>query len=1562
MQLMSAKPKSAYSSANVDHEALRELQLVSEIGVFGDLAPLISFIQKGTLTKIVHCITHFSSVNEIGQLARTTKPLVQILEVINFVLHEPEEKSTHLAIKLSLLEEKDRIAEFYSEFCTNLKVVYKTYGLRKPASVIALTKVLQCLLEYGNHSIIIKFLDLFDFNHPTILKILVPTKDDFEKKVLPLESMRSSFVTLWIAICASSNAALRKAILTNFKNMNNFWKYMEMERYEIITKVMKFLDRYVLGEQSFKRATKCQILNENFLYNFRSMFALIKNENDRKDDDDLEDFSVFKTSFVAFMNTLVTDQTKGITYPQNEFGSPLVINNVTFKINNKLIYTLLTSLKPWESFTQLQYVMKILTHNDELVPPYMNWIVASSGGYHDPSLSSYWIGHTLLYTEILKAHDLPLKSEYISLVPLSKSAMTECIAYPTDLVKQLSLQLILLELKRLTDSTTSSPNQALVESVLANLPPNAAYLPLLAHKNDLIRLAATEIVVKLEHLVPSSSSSSIVSLVSKSLMEMDIATCGRLDLIFLDKYLSIQSNNDLKWWQKSSLGNSFFTSLLKLSNIPILNKRILQILNRITSSTLAFNKINSIESPLLLLIESTAPIMDSELCSKLWNCLDETISRSVLTPYKYLDQSHKDFDDLSVFVVALFEQLNFIANIQSEKAILKWLDSLMTKLAIVGEPLSAIRKISEMNNFDLNIDFDNLKSKEQIITRLDFAETVLFLNQAVKVPKKDSSIFDFFNRMGDYLLTQPLSDKSLLKFITNPTRWAFLTSLSSGHELTDNEILATSLFADLLEHLNFDFTMTSLNEFIFELCTTTLSKLKQALLSKYLWVLRENQLLTLSGQFSNEKIILGVYRTLIIRGIEFSPNYPKLLNIKSPEVVEILKCCPLDVEFFPMIMQDSRLHFLLKDPSQDLIDFLLNSETVEDAVLYHVAHSSSELVNKHKDRIISLARSLSDWDQSLRIFTSHPDIFDANEVLSLNFAKARNSFKLSMTTEFVDFLKKHILFLDLPATQAEMNYWLHKAMLYVTKKFAESATLSVKFDSFLISFSSLIESLDGFWSRIPLSIINSQLEVLLAHQSWIQFEKYVTYVNTIILLAQPNLIDSKKLIGLFATNQKNQLFKNPDKEHAELRSQSALILYTLFRFNETELSTLTFLKQILVFYFGSTRADDLLIKTILSLIEKKILKSWISLVSNWDFLEVSESDLDLVGEEKLMIRDRSSFVVALNKAFVKNTILNYVGTPAISVVNLLDDFHSFAEKCPVGAYHETSYDPEFLMLAIINNKELVNEEDGLVKFNMPKLIDSGLLRVIVTSLSFNGVRDLARIILNGMLRFLVKHESEMKDKNVLKVYLASVLHTMRESDHTSSVVWYTVGSFVEILTNPGHFLYERVFRCVLSTPTYKATEIPLFQTISLCLSNNDAIEEENYYRQATWMVQQLAGGVKTKHDLKVLRNNGVIEWVLNVSNSPYLNGAQKSKFLRFLYDVQRMDKEGSDMLVTKYASLSSLEVMKPSNGNSVFSNTTQSLNVDQIALRFGIASNSQKRVRDWTCDNVESAIKRIHSI
>lgn len=220
-----------------------------------------------------------------------------------------------------------------------------------------------------------------------------------------------------------------------------------------------------------------------------------------------------------------------------------------------------------------------------------------------------------------------------------------------------------------------------------------------------------------------------------------------------------------------------------------------------------------------------------------------------------------------------------------------------------------------------------------------------------------------------------------------------------------------------------------------------------------------------------------------------------------------------------------------------------------------------------------------------------------------------------------------------------------------------------------------------------------------------------------------------------------------------------------------------------------------------------------------------------------------------------------------------------------------------------------------------------------------------------------------KDKNIYKVYLSNILHTLRTSDDIPSIVWHIYSSFIPILSNPGHFLYEKSFRYVLSNPTIKNNDIPLYTNIILSMTSDSQSEnDESYYRQVAWLLENIIDGTSTIKDLDILKFKGIFEWVLNLSNSPFVTMKVKSLILKLLYIVQSID-QGSDMLITRFGVLTSLEQLlnRIDLGKENVFDEQLKLNLDQVVIRFGLSVGGTKRIRDWCGDDLGGYIKRIHT-
>jgi nucleolar pre-ribosomal-associated protein 1 len=178
---------------------------------------------------------------------------------------------------------------------------------------------------------------------------------------------------------------------------------------------------------------------------------------------------------------------------------------------------------------------------------------------------------------------------------------------------------------------------------------------------------------------------------------------------------------------------------------------------------------------------------------------------------------------------------------------------------------------------------------------------------------------------------------------------------------------------------------------------------------------------------------------------------------------------------------------------------------------------------------------------------------------------------------------------------------------------------------------------------------------------------------------------------------------------------------------------------------------------------------------------------------------------------------------------------------------------------------------------------------------------------------------------------------------------------VAVLSNPGHFLYEKAFRYVLSTPSLKHYEIPLYNLITNPKDNDN----EWYYRELNWLIENTTDGIITQADISVLKNALILEGFLNLINSKYANIKLKTSILRLLYKITRID-QGSDLLITRFGALCDLElIIDQLDGGSVVDSQME-VNIDEILVNFAVGVRSSKRVRNWTNDELDNNLKRIH--
>lgn len=1696
--------------------ALGRLGLLSEkIGrleaVFGDEEQMKQFIREGGLLKMLSNWSYAAAVNDHKNFVDMLVKMASILEAV----YKFEEE-----------ELRKQVFDFYSSmFDEYLKPVYRCLSSAKPQLTNSILAVISHGLEM-DQSVVSQFMDKFDLHLSSLPKLLVPSRMDLEKygdqkdrRSGHANLIRYNFIEFWLRLLSRVSPFIRKDLmLAHTKIMNNLWKYMpDIDTVHVLLQIFDFIDKCILEERVFKKSTKCTILNENFIHRFQPIFRRLGAINDDK----------FKDRFLFIIRKITTDFNQGLCYPNftcwqfaTESGVNVKANSKTFKINNKLIYTYLTTFKPWEHYFQLSVVVDILNANAELVTPYLNWIVQHSGGYHDPSLSSWWVGHTLLYRKILELNlpkvrsdavlDTNIVLENIVLPPLSKLTLQKCVDSKHLLVVQLSLQLLISTLERLKKVLAMNLNvdkHKLINSVMTELPDfnylvhrlnTIRQITLEKTSLNLVKLTIAMTLVRYQQMYPVSSQmlGKIVNEEINGIFTDDNRQklASGFNLALLECYLSIQSyqleNLELNWFNSTKNGNSFFSCLVKLAADPEVSNSFLEkvyiLLEKLTQGTLLFNE-NFVISPLVALLHLFRSI-DTTTISKVWDLLDNTISRCVKSPYKYLDYSHMAFNDVSVFVLILFDQIKYIIKKEDGNSLfIQWLLVFLKNLILIGEDKQSIKLLVEKylltdfwspsysrDRFLRSLDFKilgeaqddspfldilvnvsnedlhkKLRSLEKKLPTSEFDATALlmrlkFIREDKSLTKMDSVISLFVSKIGGFFLSSRDLDKSpLLNFMLSNKFIEYFLPLAADEESIKNLFIPGMLFNEIfsrLPHGVFD-KPNALNDYVYGNFNTpdAVNTTAQIFYSNYGWLLSESQVsdLLTSVNFKNEILVLELFRLVVSKSVKISTGTViRFINLEVSHEYESKKTNLLrqlvikgsidykkndEVALVDAIICSSRYVSLLDDIilhssqanrkfiTEKLISEVLDgslknihficllgstlSLTLDNSPLetsfFHTIYEPVIEEIKNPESSVSFQHLLN----ILSVMIKSGE-FPADEVVLHVFGYlSRGGIKKSFIEEFAELLyhyseeSEHI--------NENIKNWLNSAILYITKKVAENDVLSESFFKFLNKFRKLVLSLGqrfkSIWKFVVPNIINAGIEVVLGHKKWSRDLNLLRYINSVLLTTPtPKFVAFEKLLQIFVNNDANILNEILFSSNSLQKFETALIIFRLYFCDAKKNSSVLFLKNILVFYSGSRRIEDILLKTILKELENHLGDSWIKLISHFDVVDTSASDeTSILGGEKLIVREKKDYLLILNKAFIRNTInhscvdsedpsflsdpdsINRRGREILGEIGSYVEGHSVLVN---GEVWHTVYDAEFLLMLMISNEEWVKEtrtEDKVELLADFKLfLENNFLEVAIVLLSSKSqlIKNICQALLYKLLQSLEGAVS-FKDRNIFTVFISNILYTLKSQENDlPHLVWYSYAALVPILSNPSHFLYQRAYRFVLSSPTL-VNDIPLYNPIIWSLSHNPGAEDDHhYYRELAWLLNVLVYGTNTKEDLVLLRVKGVFEWALNLLNLPYMSYTLRASILKLFFVVQSIDL-GADTLVTRYAFLAYLEQAAPllleasttgRDKDKLFSHELK-LNIDKIALRALNCLGSNKRIRDWTSDDLSGSIKRVHT-
>lgn len=573
----------------------------------------------------------------------------------------------------------DTFHQFYTKLvdASNIKLIYRCLNLHKNNITIPTLLLLTDLFNY-NVSI---FINNFDMSVNILPKLL--SKND---------SIRAHFIKFWIQLNSKLGYFDRSLQFLN-KVWINIFKSLDSDSPETVKMLVEFIDTKVIQEQNYKKSNKLKFLNEDCLFNLQN--ALLK----------FDYSSLFKK---------IVDAKTGILFiePPNYTVN---VNNQNFKINNKVLYNLLTFIK-LNNIQKINLAMIILSKDANLINPYMNYLVIK-GGYNDPNLTNWYLCHTLFYIRILNLNTFELP--HILLKPLSKAVLLKGIQSTSPLIVQLNLQIIKLVLEKLPHVEKS-----LISKILKSLPEISDILNIKTENQviDLLVLKVLESYSKYQNTLNTQFN----KFVDDNLTVL-LENFNKLNLIKLNLFISIQLNLSHKFDIKQN------NLVVKLINF-----------NKKDDNPLFFyNLINKLVSiPDIILLNPLYCILRlKDVPDQLDNVINQLIMRLTSSIYKYYDMDFK----VNVFTKIMLEQLAHA--VSKDSHMLKFVEEFAPELVLIGEDEYELKRL--LDHFELKV---NLSIKKRNITIIKNNYELLCCVHSLLSSKDSTEIFD---KLTNHIVSNP---------------------------------------------------------------------------------------------------------------------------------------------------------------------------------------------------------------------------------------------------------------------------------------------------------------------------------------------------------------------------------------------------------------------------------------------------------------------------------------------------------------------------------------------------------------------------------------------------------------------------------------------------------------------------------------------------------------------------------------------------------------------------------------------------------------------------------------
>ncbi|CAH6720243.1 hypothetical protein CLIB1444_03S07580 [[Candida] jaroonii] len=581
-----------------------------DASILSDSDKLASFINADQHIRIISRWKYYGKTNNHGEFSKLTKNLY---EISNHLHQFPKDKS--LPFFKDLLEQ------------SNLKLIYRCLNHQKNQLTINVIKLLNNLINNG-------YLTLFINNFNLELNFLF-------KLVLKTDNIRKEFIKFYINLLSVMSYVDRKFQLSsNTKVWLNIFKLLANDDEDILDLVMNFIDEKILNESNYSKVTKMTFLNEGTLFNLQKIH--------KKDT-----FSLFEK---------IVDDKIGILFKEPP-NTTISVNNVSFKINNKILYKLLTFLKI-DSIEKVNLSVLILSKDHNLIDPFMNYLTLNNG---NDLVSS--ITYNLLFVRVLNFPTSKVSEIYLK--TFNKSSLVKNLNHDNDFIKYLVMTVIHLICDKFE---VLKPIE--INKILSNLP----------NINDILNTTTSNQVMSLmkvkllEKLSKYELNNALIKYLNNELT--DLVDLKGINLQLFNYYIRIFINSNTNFEIKNV---NHLPKMIKFSN-----------LNVYKNNWILYNLINRLFTlPRDNLINPFFSLIFIHFPEQLNNLLVELFQR-LNSPYKYYDMPF----NLHIVIKILIEQYSIFRK-KSGDVHDSWFNDIVNNFFVIGEDWNELERYCK--TFDLVI-------------------------------------------------------------------------------------------------------------------------------------------------------------------------------------------------------------------------------------------------------------------------------------------------------------------------------------------------------------------------------------------------------------------------------------------------------------------------------------------------------------------------------------------------------------------------------------------------------------------------------------------------------------------------------------------------------------------------------------------------------------------------------------------------------------------------------------------------------------------------------------------